>query len=103
MERLALDLVDDVIAVSSEDKELMLKMGIEPSKISIVPHGVNGQDIRDAFSRREFWREQYSLEEKVIVFFHGTLHYGQILMPCDLSLQKLYHCSIHQSFLTWYL
>ena len=54
----------------------MLEMGIEPNKISIVPHGVNGQEIRVAKSRRDYWREQYSLQNKVVIFFHGTLHYG---------------------------
>ena len=76
MERLALGLVDQVIAVSQDDKSLMVEMGIHSSKISIVPHGVDVQSIQKGIARRDFWRKKWDVEDKTVVFFHGTLHYA---------------------------
>ena len=73
----ALKLVDDVIAVSSEDeKDAMIQMGVDADSISIIPHGVDVQSIQQAESRRTKWRQTWKVVNKTVVFFHGTLHYA---------------------------
>ena len=75
-ERVALQIVDDVIAVSAEDKQLMMDMGVRAEKITIIPHGVNWQEIQLATQRRDELRIRWGVQDKVVVFFHGTLHYS---------------------------
>ena len=76
LEKAALKVVDDVIAVSMDDKETMLNMGVDASSISVIPHGVDVQKIQLGKSRRQKWRKTWGLDDKVVVFFHGTLHYA---------------------------
>ncbi len=76
MEKVALRLVDDVIAVSREDKDLMVEMGVDSNQISIIPHGVNALEIQRAWNRRSKWRRHWKVEDRIVVFFHGTLHYA---------------------------
>ena len=35
----SLELVDEVIAVSEDDKALMVETGIDTQKITVIPHG----------------------------------------------------------------
>ena len=76
METLALQAVDDVIAVSQEDKEIMVESGIEGSKITVIPHGVSLGEMSEGSKRSEAWKKHWKLAPRpVILFFHGTLHY----------------------------
>ncbi len=68
----ALKLVDDIIAVSVEDKERMSDAGVSPEKITIVPHGV---DVESFGSGGGDIRKKYGITTEPVVFFHGTLHY----------------------------
>ena len=76
METVALKLVDDVIAVSIDDKEAMVKMGVHAKDISVIPHGVSVQTIQQGHRRRAELRRTWKGDDKVVVFFHGTLHYA---------------------------
>lgn len=76
MEKVSLNLVDDVIAVSLDDKHKMIEMGVQGSKITIIPHGVSDERIQNAKSRRSHWRKKWKVSDKCVVFFHGTLHYA---------------------------
>ena len=74
MEVLALRLVDEVIAVSADDKRRMVAAGVDKNKITIIPHGV---DVR-RFSNKKgtHIREKYGLvDDDPVLVFHGTLHY----------------------------
>ena len=68
----ALKLVDDIIAVSVEDKERMSDAGVAADKITIVPHGV---DVESFGAGGEEIRTKYGLTTEPVLFFHGTLHY----------------------------
>ena len=61
-EHLALQLVDDVVMVSEADKRIMLDMGVEANKITVIPHGVDVQTIRVAYVHRDKWRSQYRVQ-----------------------------------------
>ena len=74
IEQWVLDRVDDVIAVSLDDKERMVQAGTSPEKITVIPHGV---DLK-RFSRGHGFdvRETHGIPyDSPVLFFHGTLHY----------------------------
>jgi MoaA/NifB/PqqE/SkfB family radical SAM enzyme/glycosyltransferase involved in cell wall biosynthesis len=73
-ERFALQRVDEIIAVSSDDKDRMLQAGLDPQRITVIPHGVDL--CRYEKPRGQAVRFSYGVDEKApLLFFHGTLHY----------------------------
>ena len=89
------DLVDEVIAVSEDDKALMVEAGIDTHKITVIPHGVdcslfehsNCQPFLffDLLDKEEHNKKDISNAK--IFFFHGTLHYW----PNTQAVQFTYH------------
>ena len=51
MELRALKMVDEVIAVSGDDRRRMVAAGIEEHKITVVPHGVDLRSYHQAEDR----------------------------------------------------
>ncbi|MEC8424646.1 MAG: glycosyltransferase family 4 protein, partial [Myxococcota bacterium] len=47
-ERAALALVDEVIAVSTDDRDRMAEAGVDRSKLTVIPHGVDAGSFRRA-------------------------------------------------------
>ncbi|MDP6932227.1 MAG: glycosyltransferase, partial [Myxococcota bacterium] len=95
-ERAVLHRVDDVIAVSADDRRRMVAAGVDSSKVTVIPHGVDLASFAEASSAGV--RERWGISpETPLLFFHGTLHYGpnteavrfiaQDLLP--LLLEKL--------------
>jgi len=70
----ALRSVDDIIAVSADDRRRMVAAGIPAHAITVIPHGVDVAPFRMA--RAHGIRERYGIApEAPLLFFHGTLHY----------------------------
>ncbi len=70
----ALRLVDDIIAVSEDDRQRMTLAGVDAEKITVIPHGVDVATFREA--RGYGIRERYGISpDAPLLFFHGTLHY----------------------------
>ncbi len=81
-------LMDEVIVVSREDRELMLEDDFEADEITIIPHGV---DVA-TFSRKTGAgvRERYGIApEKTLIFFHGTLNYWPNTVACRIFAEEL--------------
>lgn len=73
-ERTALSLVDDIIAVSEDDRARMVAAGLPASSITVIPHGVDVNTFSQASGAGI--RERYGIDPGApLVFFHGTLHY----------------------------
>lgn len=73
-ERFALQRVDEIIAVSADDKVRMTSAGLNADRITVIPHGVDL--CRYENPRGEAVRFSYGIDEKApLLFFHGTLHY----------------------------
>ena len=73
-ERAALQRVDHVIAVSTDDRDRMVEAGVERHRITVIPHGVDAVPFRAASG--EGIRERYGISEGApLLFFHGTLDY----------------------------
>ena len=67
----ALSLVDEVIAVSLDDKERMVAAGIDSKKITVIPHGVDCSAFEHTSSNLDV-RSLYKIEQQTkILFFHG--------------------------------
>ena len=73
-ERFALKRVDEVIAVSADDRIRMEQAGIPGHRITVIPHGVDLCRYEDP--RGGAVRFSYGIDPDVpLLFFHGTLHY----------------------------
>ena len=74
MEVFSLNMVDEVIAVSADDKRRMVAAGVDARKITIIPHGVDAK--RFARGTGAGIRERYNIAQTdPVLIFHGTLHY----------------------------
>jgi len=70
----ALRQVDDIIAVSADDRRRMVAAGIDAANITVIPHGVDVAPFRSA--RGDGIRSRYGIAaDAPVLFFHGTLHY----------------------------
>ena len=70
----ALRLVDDIIAVSADDRRRMVAAGLDADRITIIPHGVDVADFRMASGHAIRARHGIPVDAPLL-FFHGTLHY----------------------------
>jgi len=64
-----------VVACSNYEKEGMMRMGINPSKIHLIPMGINLDEWED--SNGERFRRKYGLKGKRIILFAGTKSYNK--------------------------
>ncbi len=73
-ERAALGLVDDIVAVSGDDRRRMVDAGVDAGRVTVIPHGVDAGVFRGA--RGDGIRARYGVPaDAPLLFFHGTLHY----------------------------
>ena len=64
-----------VIACSNYEKEGMTSMGVNPSKIHLIPMGINLEEWKNPDGDR--FRRKYRLEGKKIILFAGTKSYNK--------------------------
>lgn len=64
-----------VIACSNYEKEGMMKMGIDPSKIHIIPMGIRLEEWNEADGER--FRQKHRLEGGKIILFAGTKNFNK--------------------------
>lgn len=70
----ALSMVDDIIAVSEDDRQRMVSAGQAADRITVIPHGVDVEAFSTAAPTGI--RARYGIaEDTPLLFFHGTLHY----------------------------
>ena len=66
--------VDEIIAVSADDRDRMVRDGVSGHKITVIPHGVRADALAGASGAGI--RERYGIAPGVpLLFFHGVLHY----------------------------
>jgi len=66
--------VDEVIAVSEDDKRRMVAAGLDSSKVTVIPHGVEVRRFQSGQGAGV--RARFGIPARVpLLFFHGTLHY----------------------------
>jgi MoaA/NifB/PqqE/SkfB family radical SAM enzyme/glycosyltransferase involved in cell wall biosynthesis len=77
IEQWALDRVDEVIAVSLDDKRRMVAAGTDAAKITVIPHGVSLEPFGTvAGTEHARLRARYGVSDTApLLFFHGTLNY----------------------------
>ncbi len=74
VERAALAAVDDVVAVSLDDRRRMVAAGVSSERVTVIPHGVDVSTFRGG--RAGGVRAQHNIPAQApLLFFHGTLHY----------------------------
>jgi len=73
-ELFALERVDEVVAVSEDDRVRMVEAGIASERITVIPHGVDTRTYEHARGREV--RFSHGIDaDTPLLFFHGTLHY----------------------------
>ncbi|MDP7111442.1 MAG: glycosyltransferase family 4 protein, partial [Myxococcota bacterium] len=66
--------VDDVIAVSTVDRDQLVDAGVRRERVTVIPHGVDVAGFERAAPND--LRQRLGLPPGVpLLFFHGTLHY----------------------------
>jgi glycosyltransferase involved in cell wall biosynthesis len=71
----ALDDAASVIACSNYERERMIRNGIDPSRIHLIPMGIDLDEWANPDGER--FREKYRLEGKKIILFAGTKGYNK--------------------------
>lgn len=64
-----------VIACSNYEKEEMVRLGIDPSKIHLIPMGINLAEWKKPDGKR--FRKKYHLHGKKVILFAGTKAYNK--------------------------
>jgi MoaA/NifB/PqqE/SkfB family radical SAM enzyme/glycosyltransferase involved in cell wall biosynthesis len=76
LEVAALRMVDEVVAVSEDDRSKMVEAGVPGRSITVIPHGVECGAFHAARGQgRRIRSEREIPEDAPLLFFHGTLHY----------------------------
>lgn len=77
VEQALLAAVDEVIAVSADDRRRMVAAGTASDKVTVIPHGVEVGAFAAVPRARalEVRRRHGIADEAPLLFFHGTLHY----------------------------
>lgn len=87
VERIAVKLVDHVISVSHEDKELFIKKyNTDTGKITVIPSGTNIINLKSLKDRDEVRGELDVEPEEVVIVFHGTYTYYTNKEAIDLII-----------------
>jgi len=76
-----------VIACSNYEKKGMMSMGINPSKIYLVPMGINLEEWKNPDGNR--FRRKYCLEGGKIVLFAGTKSYNKGAIHLLQAVEKI--------------
>jgi len=76
-----------VIACSNYEKEGIIKMGIQPSKIILVPMGINSNEWENADGER--FRRKYRLKGKKLILFAGPKGYDKGAFHLLNAVQRL--------------
>ena len=76
-----------VIACSNYEKEGMTRMGVTPSKIHLIPMGINPDEWKNPHGDR--FRRKYGLEGKKIVLFAGTKSYNKGAIHLLQAVEKI--------------
>ena len=83
----ALDDAASVIACSNYEREGMIRMGINPSRIHLIPMGIDLDEWVDSDGKR--FREKYRLEGKKIILFAGTKGYNKGAIHLLQAVEKI--------------
>lgn len=76
-----------VIACSNYEREGMMSMGINPSKIHLIPMGINLEEWKNPDGDR--FRRKYRLEGKKIILFAGTKDYNKGAIHLLQAVEKI--------------
>ena len=76
-----------VIACSSYEREGMIRRGIDPSRIRLIPMGIDLEEWLDSDGER--FRRRYRLEGKKILLFAGTKNYNKGAIHLLQALKRI--------------
>jgi glycosyltransferase involved in cell wall biosynthesis len=83
----ALDDAASVIVCSNYEREGMIRKGIDPSRIHLIPMGIDLDEWANPVGER--FREKYHLEGKKIILFAGTKGYNKGALHFLQAMKKI--------------
>ena len=83
----ALDDAASVIACSNYEREGMIRMGVNPSRIHLIPMGINLDEWVNPDGER--FRKKYHLKGRKIILFAGTKGYNKGALHLLQAMKKL--------------
>ena len=83
----ALDDAASVIACSNYEREGMIRKGIDPSRIHVIPMGIDLDEWANSDGER--FREKYRLKGKKIILFAGTKGYNKGAIHLLRAVEKI--------------
>lgn len=77
LERILGEQIDALITVSEKDKQAYEEIGIDPSKIHVIPTCVDYSTVHKVSKNREMIRRELGLKNhQTMLLFFGSLHYA---------------------------
>lgn len=86
IEKTACKFSDVVVAITDEDKNRLVNMGVKSKKIFVIPHGVDLSEYKDLDGEKI--RRLYGLDG-IILIFHGVLIYPPNLDAAKTIAEKI--------------
>jgi len=91
LERFACTNFDHIFTVSSVDKHMIQRLfSVDPTKITVIPNGVDTQHFRPKDNNRERIRLKYGLRDEPVVLFTGRLSWFPNEDAIKVMLSKIY-------------
>ncbi len=89
LERFAIKIANHVISVSNIDRSRFVeKYNLEPSKVSVIPSGVNLREFHSASSSNDM-EKKLGVELKIKIVFHGLYSYFPNKEAVDLIVDYI--------------
>jgi polysaccharide biosynthesis protein PslH len=88
MENLSCNISDSIFVVSERDKKHLVSLGVPEHKIETIPNSVEINRFSKSSNNNKI-RNQYQLENKTILLFHGPLDYPPNREAIEILANKL--------------
>jgi glycosyltransferase involved in cell wall biosynthesis len=100
MENVSCKISDLIFVVSERDKEQLVSWGVPERKVEIIPNSVEISRFPKGFNNNKI-RNQYHLEKKIVLLFHGPLDYPPNREAAKILVHRLLpnilkkHANVH--------
>lgn len=70
--------VNRIIALTDEEKNLIVQSGIPPDKVAVEPFGIDMMDFESGRSKLGSFRQEYGIDaDEFVILFVGRIHKGK--------------------------
>jgi polysaccharide biosynthesis protein PslH len=88
IENLSCKISDSIFVVSERDKEQLVSWGVPERKVETIPNSVEISRFSSGLNNNKI-RNQYHLEKKIVLLFHGPLGYPPNREAVEILVNRL--------------